>query len=116
MPQDQTYALVGDQVLYPDGTTGIIIEGSPDVMIENKPVARQGDRVLHPGYGDDSIIEGCEYAIINGKPAAFQGARTAQGGTIAMTPPRKAYAFKQSNYQLPNYQFPLIDVYANSEK
>ncbi|WP_350307605.1 PAAR domain-containing protein [Photorhabdus viridis] len=56
---------------------GTIIEGSPDVFFEGKPVARVGDNIVcsdHPGPG--VIAEGAKSVFANGKPIARLGHRT----------------------------------------
>ncbi|MGR6771241.1 type VI secretion system PAAR protein [Pectobacterium brasiliense] len=68
-----------------------IIEGSPDVIINGQPAARQGDTVLLHGcpcpnapHGVHSrkIAEGSSTVIINGKPAARIGDGINCGGVI----------------------------------
>ena len=63
---------------------GTIIEGSPDVFFEGRPVARAGDRVAckdHPGP-DEKIAEGAKTVLANGKPVARLGHRTTCDGNI----------------------------------
>ncbi|UYX07840.1 S-type pyocin domain-containing protein [Pectobacterium cacticida] len=68
-----------------------ITEGSPDVIINGQPAARQGDTVLLHGclcpnapHGVHSrkIAEGSSTVIINGKPAARIGDGISCGGVI----------------------------------
>lgn len=68
-----------------------ITEGSPDVIINGQPAARQGDTVLLHGcpcpntpHGAHSrkIAEGASTVIINGKPAARIGDGINCGGVI----------------------------------
>ncbi|WJM85462.1 type VI secretion system PAAR protein [Dickeya chrysanthemi] len=68
-----------------------IIEGSPDVIINGQPAARQGDTVqLHGcpcpnaphGVHSRKIAEGSSTVIINGKPAARIGDGIHCGGVI----------------------------------
>ncbi|RAX06370.1 hypothetical protein CKY10_23155, partial [Photorhabdus sp. HUG-39] len=56
---------------------GTIIEGSPNVFFEGKPVARAGDKIAcsdHPGPA--VIAEGAKTVFANGKPIARLGHRT----------------------------------------
>ncbi|MCT8350040.1 PAAR domain-containing protein, partial [Photorhabdus temperata] len=56
---------------------GTIIEGSPNVFFEGKPVARVGDNIVcsdHPGTV--VIAEGAKTVFANGKPIARLGHRT----------------------------------------
>ncbi|MCU1789361.1 S-type Pyocin [Pectobacterium polaris] len=68
-----------------------IIEGSPDVIINGQPAARQGDTVLlhgcpcpnaPDGVHSRKIAEGSSTVIINGKPAARIGDGINCGGVL----------------------------------
>lgn len=63
--------------------TGQIIEGSPNVFFEGRPVARVTDRVMCSKDSPPSrIAEGSETIFINGLPLARIGHRTTCGATI----------------------------------
>ena len=64
-----------------------VIEGSPTVMIDGKPVARQGDALAPHTRPNDSphprqIAEGSATVMIDGKPAALTGHEVDCGGVV----------------------------------
>lgn len=64
-----------------------IIEGSPDIIIDNKPAARVGDKLAphaKPGSPphDRVISTGSTTVFFNGKPAAITGSEVGCGGVI----------------------------------
>ncbi len=64
-----------------------IIEGSQDIIIDNKPAARVGDKLAphaKPGSPphDRSIATGSSTVFFNGKPAALTGSEVGCGGVI----------------------------------
>lgn len=64
-----------------------ITGGSPDIIINGRPAARQGDPLAAHGCGDCSphgrvIAEGSSTVIFNGKPAARTGDAIDCGGVI----------------------------------
>ena len=63
--------------------TGKIIEGSPDVYFEGRPVARVTDKVLCSKHSPPpQIAEGSETIFINGLPLARIGHKTTCGATV----------------------------------
>lgn len=74
-------ATVGDPHRCPVHDGGAIKEGSPDVMVDFRPLARVGDAAECAG-GDDEIAEGAPDVLINHLPAARVGDPTARGGRI----------------------------------
>ena len=62
-----------------------VIAGSPDVLIDGKPVARVGDPLAphskpkHPQH-PRTIAAGSSTVLINGKPAAVTGGAICCGG------------------------------------
>lgn len=75
-------ARVGDPHRCPVHDGGEIKEGSPDVMVDFRPLARVGDAAACAG-GDDEIVDGAPDVLINHRPAARIGDPTARGGKIA---------------------------------
>ncbi|HEH9420082.1 TPA: type VI secretion system PAAR protein [Aeromonas sobria] len=64
-----------------------IIEGSSDIIIDNKPAARVGDKLAphaKPGSPphDRAISTGSSTVFFNGKPAAITGSEVGCGGVI----------------------------------
>ena len=64
-----------------------IIEGSQDIIIDNKPAARVGDALAphaKPGSSphDRAISTGSTTVFFNGKPAALTGSEVGCGGVI----------------------------------
>jgi uncharacterized Zn-binding protein involved in type VI secretion len=80
----------------PTGHPGLVVQGSPDVLIENQSAARVGDKhvcVLPPPAGPhpaSPITKGSASVLINGLPAARQfdtagcGAPILQGAITVM--------------------------------
>lgn len=60
---------------------GPITQGSPNVFINEKPVARMGDMCACSGP-PDTIVQGNLTVLINGVPIATVGSMTAHGGVI----------------------------------
>ncbi len=60
---------------------GPITQGSPDVFINDKPVARIGDICTCNG-GPDTIVTGNSTVLINGLPIACVGDQTSHGAVI----------------------------------
>ena len=60
---------------------GPILEGSPDVFINQKPAARQGD-AMHCDHSKDAIASGVEHILINDKPAARKNSKSSHDGHI----------------------------------
>ncbi|MGL4708618.1 MAG: type VI secretion system PAAR protein [Aeromonas veronii] len=64
-----------------------IIEGSQDIIIDNKPAARVGDALAphakpnHPPH-DRAITTGSKTVLFNYKPAALTGSEVGCGGVI----------------------------------
>lgn len=80
--------LVGDIGTGHDGfPPTAVIAGSPTVMIDGKPVARQGDPLAphdkpkHPQH-PRTIAEGSGTILIDGKPAALTGHAVSCGGVV----------------------------------
>lgn len=82
------FVLVGDMGTDHEGFPPTpVIEGSPSVMIDGKPVARQGDALEpHTRPNDSShprqIAEGAANILIDGKPAALTGHAVDCGGVV----------------------------------
>ncbi|WP_043532735.1 type VI secretion system PAAR protein [Litchfieldella xinjiangensis] len=80
--------LVGDQGTDHDGFPPTpVTAGSPTVIIDGKPAARQGDPLAphdkpkhspHPR----TIAEGSDSILIDGKPAALTGHAVSCGGVV----------------------------------
>jgi uncharacterized Zn-binding protein involved in type VI secretion len=71
-----------------DDTTshgGKVLEGSENMIVDGKPVARVGDKVSCPIHGDTTIDSGSPTYIIDGKPTARDGDKTACGATLKAT-------------------------------
>lgn len=60
---------------------GPVQQGSPNVLICDRPAARRGDLATCNGP-PDTVSVGSLTVLINGRPAARQGSITAHGGTI----------------------------------
>jgi len=62
----------------PTGHPGLVVQGSPDVLIENLPAARAGDKhvcLLPPVAGPhppSPVAKGSATVLVNGRPAARQ--------------------------------------------
>lgn len=61
---------------------GNSIQGSPNVIIEKKPVVRQGDKLQCVSPSINMVQQGSTSVFINGRPAARMGDTTAHGGSI----------------------------------
>lgn len=64
---------------------GVVIQGSPESVVDGKAIARVGDRVTCPksGHGETTVIvSGDPTCIIDGQPAARHGDKTACGATL----------------------------------
>ncbi|MAO11880.1 type VI secretion system PAAR protein [Marinobacter sp.] len=62
-----------------------VLAGSPDVLVDGKPVARLGDPLAPHSKPQHSshprvIAEGSSSVMINGKPAAITGSAVSCGG------------------------------------
>ncbi|BEH16221.1 MULTISPECIES: type VI secretion system PAAR protein [Marinobacter] len=62
-----------------------VLAGSPDVLVDGKPVARLGDPLAPHSKPKHSshprvIAEGSSSVMINGKPAAITGSAVSCGG------------------------------------
>lgn len=62
-----------------------VLAGSPDVLVDGKPVARLGDPLAphsKPKHSNHPrvIAEGSSSVMINGKPAAITGSAVSCGG------------------------------------
>lgn len=81
-------ATVGDIGTDHDGfPPTLIIEGSQNIIIDNKPAARVGDALApHAKPGslphDRAITTGSKTVFFNGKPAALTGSEVGCGGVI----------------------------------
>ncbi len=60
---------------------GAIMNGSPNIFIEGKPVARVGDKA-HCLMFHDKITHGIPTLTANGKPVAYAGSKTDHNGKI----------------------------------
>ncbi len=84
-------AVVGDWGSAHDGYMATpILTGSPDVMVDGKPVARQGDLLLahrkpkHSNHGRQ-ITGGEVTVLVNGRPVAVAGSAIDCGGYLVAT-------------------------------
>lgn len=69
----------------PVPVTGNITEGSPDVFVNNFPVARKGDGGTHAACtGSNSFVidEGSSVVFANDEPVALAGGKTIHCGDI----------------------------------
>ena len=69
-----------------DQAGGLIIEGSPDVQVNGKPVVRVGDKVSPHGPGahnSPKMIEGSTTVFCNGKPVCRNGDKASCGHTAS---------------------------------
>jgi uncharacterized Zn-binding protein involved in type VI secretion len=62
----------------PAPQNGVIVEGSPNVVIGGAGVARQGDATT----GGATVVQGSPDVMINGKPAATIGGLVGCGGAV----------------------------------
>lgn len=69
----------------PTSHGGKVVEGSENMIIDGKPVARVGDKVSCPIHGDTTIDSGSPTYIVDGKPTARDGDKTACGATLKAT-------------------------------
>lgn len=60
-----------------------IVEGSPNVMVNNQPAARKGDKAECEDGQKATINKGSSSVMINGKPAARQGDSTDHDSKIS---------------------------------
>lgn len=81
-------ALLGDLGSDHDGFAPTsIIGGSPDVLLDGKPVARLGDPLAahskpkHPPH-PRAIASGVASVLVNGKPIAVTGSGISCGGVV----------------------------------
>lgn len=76
------FIVVGDKTSH----GGVVIEGSPTSVTEDKPIARVGDKVTCPKRGcpRTTVIASTSdpSIIVDGKPGAFHGDKTACGATL----------------------------------
>ncbi|QJE02485.1 PAAR domain-containing protein [Massilia forsythiae] len=72
---------VGD----PTSHGGKVLEGSPNFIVDGKPVARLGDKASCPIHGDTAIDSGSKHYFTDAKPTARDGDTTACGATLAAT-------------------------------
>lgn len=81
-------ALVGDMGTDHNGFPPTpITGGSPNVLLDHKPVARQGDPLQShskPKHGTHGrqIAAGCSSVLVNGQPVAITGGAVSCGGVI----------------------------------
>ncbi|WP_082422435.1 PAAR domain-containing protein [Aquimarina longa] len=86
-------ATAGDQHTCPmySGTTphvgGTIISGSPNVFVNDRPVARMGDKCICSDGSISIIIQGETGILVDGKPIAYVGCMTSHGGVISTGQP-----------------------------
>ncbi len=72
-------------VACPHNVTGPVVQGSPDVGGNSRPVGRKGDMGIHGiccGPNTYTIAAGAPTTLINKYPAARQGDRTSHCGGI----------------------------------
>ena len=82
-------ARVGDRTTCPlaGHVGGVIVEGSPTVRANGRPVARVGDKIACGCGTTDTIVTGAETVRADGRPKARVGSRTAHGGTVVTGSP-----------------------------
>lgn len=73
--------LVGD----PTSHGGTVMAGSPNMLVDGKPVARFGDKVSCPIHGDTVINSGSPTYITDDKPTARDGDTTDCGAKLSAT-------------------------------
>lgn len=61
---------------------GQIVEGSPTVYVDGRPVARVEDRAQCSQHGPVTIVDGNDALPINGRAAARVGSRCSCGAVI----------------------------------
>lgn len=69
----------------PTSHGGKVLEGSANMIVDGKPVARVGDKVSCPIHGDTTIDSGSPTYLVDGKPTARDGDKTACGATLKAT-------------------------------
>ncbi|MCX7132118.1 type VI secretion system PAAR protein [Aeromonas sp.] len=80
--------LLGDMATEHDGFhPSPVIEASPDVFMDGKPVARQGDAIAaHGKSGEEAhprtITGGVSTVLVNGRPIAVTGSAVDCGGIV----------------------------------
>ncbi len=75
---DKSMIKVGD--MHSHG--GPVKSGSPESLLDGKPIARLGDLVDCPLHGVNEIIEASSGMDVDGQPAALHGDRTRCGATL----------------------------------
>ena len=75
MPQ---VARLGDAISH----GGVIVQGSPNVFVDGRPVARRGDKVVCALHGPQTIISASSKVYANGLGVARIGDTTSCGATI----------------------------------
>lgn len=78
---EKPFILLGDSTDH----GGKVIEGSPQSLVDGKPIARVGDKVTCPSKGHGgttTIVTGDPTCLIDGKPAARHGDKTACGAIL----------------------------------
>ncbi|MBN6075733.1 PAAR domain-containing protein [Aggregatibacter actinomycetemcomitans] len=80
-PKGKNPAYVGDSVIHPDGSVGIIVGGASNVSFGKRAAACIGDKVECPGH-TGVIVQGAKSISIGGKSLAREGDKTSCGGTI----------------------------------
>lgn len=61
---------------------GVIITGSPDLIVDGSPCARITDIYACPIHGPNPIVQGAPYSLANGLLMARIGDHTACGAVI----------------------------------
>ena len=80
--------LLGDIATGHDGfDASPVIEASPDVFMDGKPVARQGDAIAEHGKSGAAshgrtISGGVSTVLVNGRPIAVTGSAVDCGGIV----------------------------------
>jgi uncharacterized Zn-binding protein involved in type VI secretion len=64
---------------------GTVMTGSPNMIVDGKPVARLGDKVSCPIHGDTVVNSGSPTYITDGKPTARDGDTTARDAKLSAT-------------------------------
>jgi uncharacterized Zn-binding protein involved in type VI secretion len=81
---------MGDMVLHPGYTPAVIMNGSPNVLINNIPATTVGSMIsIHtllawpfPPCPPNPIVVGSATVLVNGKPLARLGDKSGCGGII----------------------------------
>lgn len=66
---------------------GVIVQGSPNVSANDRPVARVGDAIACGCGTTDTIVTGARMVEADSRPVARVGSRTAHGGTVVTGSP-----------------------------